>query len=250
MRLAGHTYAFRDRPLDGALDELAGLGLELVEVWLGHATAGPDAAAAALERRGLRAAAVSAGGLRPGEPSKPEQAFGLAEALGAPVVAAVVAPALLPGLAERAPATVTICLENHWNHALARPGDVLAAIGAWPRLAACLDTGHAILAGVRPERFAAALGPCLRHVHLKDAAKPALGLRLLGRRLRKRLQPRPEPVPPGRGALDVARLRRALEHAGFGGAVTVEHEGPDPASALRRLVDSWNAAAAGSDERP
>jgi hypothetical protein len=62
MRVAGHSYPYRDRPLGDALDELARLRLSVVEVWFGHAADGPDAVASALRERGLEAAAISAGG--------------------------------------------------------------------------------------------------------------------------------------------------------------------------------------------
>ena len=68
MRVAGHTYPYRDRSLGEALDELAGLGLWVVEVWLGHAVDGPDGVAEALQERGLEAAAVGAGSFCPSTP--------------------------------------------------------------------------------------------------------------------------------------------------------------------------------------
>jgi inosose dehydratase len=112
-------------------------------------------------------------------------------------------------------------------------------LGADPRIAACVDTGHAILAGESPERFVASLGDQVGHVHLKDAALPPLHERLMGRRLRTRLLPRPAAVMPGDGALDIRRVRSALEDVGYKGVVALEHEGAEPSAALKFLLGEW-----------
>jgi len=248
MRVAGHTYAFRDRPLGDALDALRDAGFELVEVWLGHLRMSCDEVAAALAARRLCAVAVSAGGFyAPGEAAA-TQAFALAQAIGAPVVVACVSPLVLGEVVRAVPEDVTLCIENHWDQPLDRPGAVGAALAASGSLAACLDTGHAILAGVAPERFAAALGSRLAHVHLKEARSPALPVRLLGRRARLRLLGRPAPAFPGEGALSVARLRAALAAASYTGVVTLEHEGADAGRALATLLSAWRAAGAGSQK--
>ena len=52
MRLAGHTYPYRDRSLEDALAEIARLRLSHVEVWLGHAADGPGDVAGPLRARG------------------------------------------------------------------------------------------------------------------------------------------------------------------------------------------------------
>jgi sugar phosphate isomerase/epimerase len=228
--------------MDEALDALVALGLDRVELWLGHATTGAAAAAEALVGRGLEAAAVGAGGFYRADSDVPARASELAEAIGAPVVVMCVAPRLASALAGQVAPSLTVCVENHWDQPLDRPHAIRATLQREPSLAACLDTGHALLAGVRPERFARGLGPRLRHVHLKEAQIPSLPVRLLGRKLRRRLLPRPAPVPPGGGALDVPRLRAALAELAFDGTVTVEHEGAEPESALRRLLLEWESA--------
>jgi inosose dehydratase len=238
--LAGHTYSFRTLTLERALDELSALGFELVEVWIGHANRGPEHVQRALAERGLSAAAVGAGGFYSAA-DEPNAALELAEAIGAPVVVACLAPELVDRIAPAFGGGVALCVENHWDQ-LGRSAEVQDVLHRGPRLAACLDTGHALLAGERPERFARSLGPALRHVHLKDARLPTLRERLLGRRARRRLLPRPEPVFPGRGALDVVRLRAALTECGFDGCLTLEHEGPDAATALAELRRMWSSA--------
>jgi sugar phosphate isomerase/epimerase len=239
IRIAGHTYPFRDRSLGAALDALASLQLSRVEIWLGHAGEGPEAVRVLLRERGLEAAAVSAGGFYAADSDVIPRTFELAEALEVSVVVACVPPAVLDAVVDRVPAGLTLCVENHWDQALATSRELSAVLAAHPRIAACLDTGHALLAGEAPERAIAALAPRVGHVHLKDAAFPALHERLLGRRLRRRLLQRPQAVAPGTGALDVGRVRRALEAARYEGTVTVEHEGSEPTAALEFLLEAW-----------
>ena len=242
VEVAGHTYTYRDRSLGDALDELAGLGFARVDLWLGHATDGSDEVARALRERGLEAAALSAGGIYTADTDAAARAFELAQALAVPVVVACVAPSVLDWVAERVPPRVTLCVENHWYQPLATAREVAEVLSRRTRLAACVDTGHAILAGEAPERFVAILGPQVGHVHLKDAGRPAFPERIMGRRLRARLLPRPRPVVPGTGALDVGRVRSALTAAGFEGAVALEHEGSEPTAALGALLRQWTAS--------
>lgn len=241
--LAGHTYAFRELPLEEALDALHELGHTRVEVWLGHVRRSARQAAQAVEQRGLRAAAVSAGGFHPSDPSAPARAYELAHELATSVVVATVSPLLLDAVAAAVPEEVTLCVENHWDQALAAPRDVLSALASRSRLASCLDTGHAIMAGVRPDVFARRLGSRLAHVHLKDARPPTVPERLLGRRLRRRLLGRPAPVFPGAGALAVDALRQALAAIRYEGTVTLEYEGGSARApaALRELSRRWSA---------
>jgi sugar phosphate isomerase/epimerase len=242
MTLGGHTYAYRDRPLADALDELGKLGLTTVEVWLGHALKGADVAREAVRARGLEVAAIGAGGFYTPDSEDLPRAIELAQALGAPVIVACVAPDVLDVVVDRVPASLTLCVENHWDQRLATASDVRRALAAHPGIAACVDTGHAILAGQAPERFVRVLGERVGHLHLKDAALPPLGDRLLGRRLRRRLLPRPQPAVPGTGALDMVRLRHALSDVAYAGTVTVEYEGTEPTAALRRLVEQWSSS--------
>jgi sugar phosphate isomerase/epimerase len=121
MRVAGHTYAYRDRTLVDGLDELASLGFSAVEVWLGHAAEDLDAAAKAVGERGLETAAVSAGGFYAARTDVVTRAVDLAQALKAPVIVACVAPDVLDFVAARVPAGITLCVENHWISLLPPP---------------------------------------------------------------------------------------------------------------------------------
>lgn len=239
--LAGHTYAFRSLPLDDALERLVDLGFGDVELWLGHARDGRAEAANAVQDAGVRVRAISAGGFYTNGDDTPIRAFDLADSLGVGLVVMCVAPSLVAQLDRLTPPSVRVAVENHWDQPMARSQDVAAAI--WERrLDACLDTGHALLAGEQPHDFALSLGPRLAHVHLKEGRLPSLPERLLGRRLRRRLIGRPEPVTPGHGDLDIATLRRTLERVGFKGCITLEHEGDRQGEALADLAARWREA--------
>jgi inosose dehydratase len=236
-RVAAHTYAYRDQPLDVALERLTGLGFSAVELWVGHAPDGAPDVAATLAAAGVQAVAVSAGGFYDEAAASAPRAFELAHSVGAQIVVACVSPRALPRLAQAVPDDLTLCIENHWDQPVRRPRDVLDLVGRAPGapLAGCLDTGHALLAGVRPERFASRLASTLAHIHLKDARRPPRLEVALGPRLRRRLLPRPQPVRAGTGDLDVARLLVALDRLDYRGWITVEDEGTDVASVLTAL---------------
>jgi sugar phosphate isomerase/epimerase len=241
VRLAAHTFAFRELPLPSALDRLLSLGFRDVEVWLGHGRAGPDATAEAVRSSGARACAVSAGGFYSLGDDAPARAFALARALEVDVVVACLAPEIVADVVDLVPPDVRLAVENHWYQRLAHSREVRTAIRG-NALAACLDTGHALAAGERPERFARRLGPRIGHVHLKEGRLPSLHERVLGRRLRRRLLPKPAIDFPGAGDLDVGALRRMLAEIGFTGWITVEHEGDDPENALTTLARLWHDA--------
>jgi sugar phosphate isomerase/epimerase len=171
----------------------------------------------------------------------------VARRLEAPIVVACVAPDLARLVASHADERVGLCVENHWDQPLATSADVREVLSLEPMLSACLDTGHALLAGEAPDAFARALGPRLRHVHLKEGRRPTILERSIGKRARRRFLPRPGPVHPGDGRLDISQLVRALGEIGYRGYVSVEHEGEEAASAVLELSRAWRSAGARSD---
>jgi sugar phosphate isomerase/epimerase len=185
----------------------------------------------------MRAIAVGGAGFYDERVASAPRSFELAQAVGAEIVVACVAPQAVPQLSRILPPGLTLCVENHWYQAMRRPQDIRRLLANAPsmRLAACLDTGHAILAGVRPERFAASLGSSLAHVHLKDGKRISVVDALLGPRLRRRLRSRPLPVAAGHGDLDVAELIVELDRLDYRGWITVEDEGSDVETSLTAL---------------
>lgn len=241
MELAATTYSFRDHTLPDALDCIARAGVTAVEIWLPHVGTEAAATQAALAARGLRAVAVSAGGAYRPDDDAVERAAALALALGARHVVACVAPGLLPRLAATLDPQLTLCVENHWDQQLARPDAVLRELASAPLAAACLDTGHALAAGIEPSAFAGALGARLAHVHLKDAVRASAVARVVPLRLRRRAR-RGEPPLPGQGDLDVAAFAAALAARRYRGAISIEYEGRAPERALAALAANWRWA--------
>lgn len=235
VRVAVHTYCFRDRAGPAALAAVAALGVDAVEVWLPHAR---EPLGADLRRLGLDAVAVGGLGLHHNEDLEAiDAAVVVARDVGTTLLVGTVAPELVEPAAARLPAGFMLAVENHWDQALASVQEVVRALDRAGAARACLDTGHALLAGDRPEDAVATLAARLAHVHLKDAAAPSRAVRALGRRVRRRYV-RPQPVVPGSGDLDVAGVVSALEAADYRGAVTVEYEGAAPEAPLRRLIRS------------
>jgi len=236
MRTAVHTYAFRELPLERALDQIVALGCARTELWLGHVGADPARARAAVEARGLELASVSIGGVYRADAPVLTRVGAVAAKLRAPRIVSCVAPGLLPRLRLAVPPDVELLVENHWEQPLCSPRQVLRELHGVANAGACLDTGHALMAARDPARFTRALGGAVRHVHLKEARLPPPWQRALGRRFRRRLLARPEPVEPGRGALDVGALLDALAECEFDGVLSVEFEGAEPRGALARLL--------------
>jgi inosose dehydratase len=113
-----------------------------------------------------------------------------------------------------------------------------------PELGLCLDTGHALYAGIDPAALIRRHAARLQHLHLKDVA-PAVLERRLGfwDAVRAGVF-----CPVGDGLLDLAAVRDALD--GYHGFATVEQDrrpgSPgSPAEDLRRSVERLRDAGIG-----
>lgn len=82
-----------------------------------------------------------------------------------------------------------------------------------PAVAATVDTSHWGVIGYDPDDLFAFLGDCLRHVHLRDAAGSDT------RDFRQDLE-----LTPGRGTVDFAAFREALQRAGYQRSVSLDFE--------------------------
>ena len=107
----------------------------------------------------------------------------------------------------------------------------------------CLDTGHALYAGIAPERLVRDYADRLEHLHVKDLRPPVRGdfWSAVAAGVF---------CPAGDGLLDLARLAGALGDAGYGGFATIEQdrrpESPGtPEDDLRRSVARLRASGIG-----
>ncbi|MCX6574360.1 MAG: TIM barrel protein [Candidatus Aminicenantes bacterium] len=156
-----------------------------------------------------------------------DRAFAYAATAGLGVMVGVPEHDLL-GRAERKVQETGISLAIH-NHGpgdlrYPTPASVLERVSKLdPRIGVCLDVGHCRRSGIDPARAAAACGPRLLDVHMKDvSAATAEGAT----------------VECGRGVIDLPRLLRTLGAIGFRGTASFEYEkdGGDPLAGLAESV--------------
>lgn len=229
-RVGAQSYSFRNFSLAGALDQLADLGLDMMEFCGVHFPPDPESPALGkiLEELARRGVSVPCYGVESfgGDPAANRRKFEFARAIGAGVLTADPAPESLDcveALAEEF--GVAVAIHNHGPGArYDKAADTLRAVsGRSPLLGACVDTGHALRSGEAPHEVIDALGARVITLHLKDWA-PGGGEAILGE-----------------GAMDMPLVAGALRAAGFGGPVCMEFElDPDgPAPGMARGLAAW-----------
>jgi inosose dehydratase len=233
------SYTFREFDLDSALAMAKRLGLERVALKSIHLPleSSEEAVRAAADK--VRAAGLvlyGCGVVYMTKESEVDQAFAYARAGGMDVIIAVPNPDLLPR-AERMVRETGLKLAIH-NHG---PGDLLYPTPRAildrierldPRVGVCLDVGHCQRSGIDPSEAAAACGPRLLDVHLKDVtAASADGVA----------------IEAGRGVVDIARLMRTLAALDYRGTAAFEYEkdGHDPLPGLAESVGYVRGVLAG-----
>lgn len=124
----------------------------------------------------------------------------------------------------------------HAGTTIATVDELMRVLDRVPEASACVDTGHALLAGADPAQLVRALGDRVVMLHLKDVVTGTLSPG----------QPFGAAVeagvfcPVGEGRLDVAGLGAALGNVGFSGPATVEQDpaagAADPVGDARRSL--------------
>ena len=224
------SYTCREFGLDETLAMARRVGLariSLKDVHLPLTAGDAEIAAAVAKIRGAGIFPYGCGVVYMKTPADVERAFAYAKAGGMEVIVGVPDPGLL-SLAEKKVRETGLKLAVH-NHGpgdplYPTPASVLDRIrGMDSRVGLCLDIGHSLRAGVEPSEAAAACGPRLLDVHLKDVtAASAEG----------------GPVEAGRGVLDLPRFLRTLVKLGYRGTASFEYEkdGKDPLAGLAESV--------------
>jgi L-ribulose-5-phosphate 3-epimerase len=217
--------------LDELLGDVAALGFGAVDLWGAHLGADwatdehVEIAVDALHRHGLTVTtyATWVG------PANIERACELTVALGASIIGAGFSgdpQALAPVLAKHG---VRLGVENHPEKT---PADVLAKIAAGGEMfGATVDTGWWGTQGYDAARAIEELGEHVLHVHLKDVLA---------------LDEPHETCRWGEGIVPIEECVRVLQHMGYTGAVTVEHEPEtfdptDDVRAMREQLEGWLA---------
>lgn len=237
------SYTFREFDLDSALVMAGRIGLVRIAVKSVHL---PLESSEEETRAG--AAKIRAAGLVPygcgvvymTSEAEVDQAFAYARAGGMEVIIGVPGHELL-GRAEQKVRETGIKLAVH-NHG---PGDLLYPTPASildrvkkmdPRIGLCLDIGHCQRSGIDPSEAAAACGPRLLDVHLKDVTAPTKD---------------GTAVEAGRGVIDLPRFLRALAEMDYRGTAAFEYEkdGQDPLPGLAESVGYVRGVFAAEDGR-
>lgn len=139
---------------------------------------------------------------------------------------------------------VVAALHPHMG-TMVETGEETERVLAGSRVGLCVDTGHLLVGGADPVALTAAHPERVVHVHLKDA-DAELTRRVVekemafGDAVRAGLF-----VPLGEGSVDVARLVRILEGAGYQGWYVLEQDvmlagppqGEGPVADVRRCLD-------------
>ena len=167
-----------------------------------------------------------------------DRAFAYARAGGMRIIIGVPEHDLLGRAAERVRETgIKLAIHNHGPEDLRYPtaASILSRIsGLDPGVGVCLDVGHAIRSGVDPSDAAAACGPRLLDIHLKDVTEATKN---------------GATIEAGRGIIDLPRFLRTLAGLGFQGTAAFEYEkdGKDPLPGLaesvgyiRGILSSWD----------
>jgi inosose dehydratase len=220
------SYTFREFDLDATLAMVRRLGFERISLKDMHLPLDSTE-----ETIRATAAKVRAAGLEPygcgvvymKSAAEVDRAFAYARAAGMRVIVGVPDHALLDRAAEGAKETgIRLAIHNHGPGDLLYPtaASILKRIsGLGPEVGVCLDIGHSLRAGVEPSEAAAACGPRLLDIHLKDvtAATKDGGT-----------------VEAGRGILDLPRFLRTLSRLDYRGTAAFEYEkdGKDPLPGL------------------
>jgi sugar phosphate isomerase/epimerase len=167
-----------------------------------------------------------------------DRAFGYARSGGMGVIIGVPEHGLLGRVEAKVRETdIRLAIHNHGpgDRRYPTPRSILDLVGRLdPRIGVCLDVGHCQRSGVDPSEAAAACGPRLLDVHLKDVtASTEAGVA----------------VEAGRGVVDLPRFLRTLAAMGFEGTAAFEYEkdGRDPLAGLAESVGYVRGVLAGSD---
>ena len=156
-----------------------------------------------------------------------DRAFAYARAAGMEVVVGVPEHGLLGRAEARVRETgIRLAVHNHGpgDARYPTPRSVLDRVtGLDPRVEVSLDVGHCRRSGLDPAEEAAACGPRLHDVHLKDVTAPTEA---------------GAAVEAGRGAVDMPRFLRTLSALGYRGTAAFEYEkdGRDPLPGLAESV--------------
>lgn len=230
--LGAQSFSFRKFDLAGAVKCLQQLGLRHMEFCGVHfpadlADAGFQHVADTLRAADIACTCFGVEGFT-SDAVATLRKFEFAHALGVQVLTADPAPEsfeTLDKLTEQY--GVKVAIHNHGPGArYDKLADTLAAVnGHSPLIGACVDTGHVIRSGEKPEEVIEQLGARLISLHLKD-------WKIDG-----------EETILGQGDLNLEAVAKALKAVGFAGPIMMEYENSpeNPVPEMQIGLDNWRA---------
>ena len=235
------SYTFREFDLDTTLAMAERLGLHRIAFKDMHLPLdSPDALirATVAKARALGLVPYGCGVVYMTNEAEVDRAFAYARAAGIDVIVGVPEHGLLARAEKRVRDTgIRLAIHNHGpgDRRYPTPRSVLDRVGSLdPRIGVCLDVGHCERSGLDPSAAAAACGPRLLDVHLKDVtAASEAGVA----------------VEVGRGVVDIPRFLRTLRGIGYRGTAAFEYEkdGRDPLPGLAESVGYVRGVLAASE---
>ena len=235
------SYTFREFDLDATLAMAGRLGLRRICLKDMHLPLdSPDALiqTTVAKARALGLVPYGCGVVYMTNEAEVDRAFAYARAAGIDVIVGVPEHGLLARAERRVRDTgIRLAIHNHGpgDRRYPTPRSVLDRVGSLdPRIGVCLDVGHCERSGLDPSAAAAACGPRLLDVHLKDVtAASEAGVA----------------VEVGRGIVDIPRFLRTLRGMGYRGTAAFEYEkdGRDPLPGLAESVGYVRGVLAASE---
>ncbi|MBU6402931.1 MAG: sugar phosphate isomerase/epimerase, partial [Verrucomicrobia bacterium] len=231
LKLGITTYTLRQFTLDRAIAMIQQAGVKYVSLKDMHLPLNSSPEERQEARRKLEAAGLvlMGGGViyLKNDQAQIRQAFDYARDAGMPTIICSPEPEALDTVERFARQyQIRIAIHNHGpgDRRYPSPYDVWRMVkDRDPLLGLCLDVGHTVRIGVDP---VPAIRHCARRLydfHMKDESKAA---------------PNGQPVPVGRGVIDIVGVLRALLHIRYGYDVELEYEAHADAP-LPGMIESY-----------
>ncbi|MCF3648632.1 sugar phosphate isomerase/epimerase family protein [Synoicihabitans lomoniglobus] len=241
FRLGVASYSLRQLPVDGVIDAMHALQtpwLCLKSFHLPYELSAADLAAARAKYEAAGLTIIGGGNiaLRKDDDDDIRQYFEYAKAAGMPVMVCSPLIAALPRIEKFVKKyDIKIAIHNHGPEDKEYPAasDALKHLkGMDPRMGVCLDIGHATRAGADIVAEAAAAGPRLFDIHIKDL---------------KVATERDSQCVVGEGLLPIAAFLRQLQRQGFSGCANLEYEidASNPVPGMQRSIAYLRGVLAG-----
>jgi inosose dehydratase len=234
-KMGAQSFSFRNFDLNGAIQCLKELDLEVMEFCNVHFPPDPENPDLPVIKDKLRATNVHVCcfGVESytGDADANRAKFEFAKALDIGILSADPAPEAFDNLEALCEAfQIKIAIHNHGPGArYDKVADTLGAVrNRHPFIGACVDTGHSIRSGEAPHEVIEALGDRVHSLHLKDWKAGG------------------EEQILGEGDMDLDRVAQALQKIGFDGPIVMEFElSPDgPVPDMKKCMANWHAAVA------